>query len=256
MGSADQQPVDLAGKDRIRVGVGTSEQAGAAAAGPPPGQVGPGEENLRRRCAIVLRSAAIRNVHDMVLALGLGADGVCPYVLLEVVCVDDYAQDLDNICSALRKGIEKVISTIGIHEVRGYARLFSCIGIKPELTAIFDTPAYFGSQNGGTGFAALDADGAERQQLLARGDDAGLSRTHEGLLQCGGRSHEKQVSHQSHWSPQGFASNYNPVISTRHAGRGQSCGRFCPRSAAPGRGRRGPTSQISSSSRSSSSFSS
>ena len=55
----------------------------------------------------MLRSAAIRNVHDVVLALGLGANGVCPYVLLEVVCVDDYAQDVGNICSALAKGIER-----------------------------------------------------------------------------------------------------------------------------------------------------
>ena len=54
-------------------------------------RVEPGEENLRRRCSIVLRSAAIRNVHDVVLALGLGANGVCPYVMLEVICVDDYA---------------------------------------------------------------------------------------------------------------------------------------------------------------------
>ena len=54
-------------------------------------KVEPGEENLRRRCSIVLRSAAIRNVHDVVLALGLGANGVNPYVMLEVVCVDDYA---------------------------------------------------------------------------------------------------------------------------------------------------------------------
>ena len=104
-------------------------------------KVEPGEENLRRRCSIVLRSAAIRNVHDVVLALGLGANGVCPYVMLEVVCVDDYAADVANICSALRKGIEKVISTIGIHEVRGYARQFSSIGIKPELAEIFQTEA-------------------------------------------------------------------------------------------------------------------
>ena len=78
-----------------------------------------GEENLRRRCSIVLRSAAIRNVHDVVMALGLGANGVCPYVMVEVICVDDYDADVSNLCSALRKGIEKVISTIGIHEVRG-----------------------------------------------------------------------------------------------------------------------------------------
>ena len=76
--------------------------------------------------------------------------------------MDDYRTDVANLCAALRKGIEKVISTIGIHEVRGYARLFSCIGLRPELAAIFDTPAYFGSEKGGTGFAELDADGDER----------------------------------------------------------------------------------------------
>ena len=102
-------------------------------------RVEPGEENLRRRCGIVLRSAALRNVHDVMLALGLGANGVCPYVMVEVVCVDDYETDVANLCAALKKGIEKVISTIGIHEVRGYARQFSSIGIKPELAEIFQT---------------------------------------------------------------------------------------------------------------------
>ena len=104
--------------------------------------VADGEVNLRRRCSIVLRSAAIRNVHDVMIALGLGANGVCPYVMVEVICVDDYENDVNNLCAALRKGIEKVISTIGIHEVRGYARQFSSIGIKPELAEIFDTEAF------------------------------------------------------------------------------------------------------------------
>ena len=118
----------------------------------------PNESNLRRRCGLALRSGAIRNVHDVVVALGLGADGVNPYVMIEVALMDDYRTDIDNLCSAMRKGIEKVISTIGIHEVRGYARLFSSIGLKPELSAVFDTPAYFGSDSGGTGFADLDND--------------------------------------------------------------------------------------------------
>ncbi len=131
-----------------------------------------GGENLRRRCSIVLRSAAIRNVHDVVIALGLGANGVNPYVLLEVVCVDDYSQDVGNICSALSKGIEKVISTIGIHEVRGYARQFSSIGIKPELAEIFQTEAFAASSSAGAGFAGLDADTDERLGIL-RGEEEG-----------------------------------------------------------------------------------
>ena len=121
-------------------------------------RVEPGEENLRRRCSIVLRSAAIRNVHDVMLALGLGANGVCPYVMVEVICVEDYEQDVSNLCAAPCKGIEKVISTIGIHEVRGYARQFSSIGVKPELAEIFQTEAFAASETGGVGFADLDAD--------------------------------------------------------------------------------------------------
>lgn len=131
-----------------------------------------GEENLRRRCGIVLRSAAIRNVHDVMLALGLGANGVCPYTMVEVICVEDYENDVSNLCAALRKGIEKVISTIGIHEVRGYARQFSSIGIKPELAEIFQTMAFAASAKAGTGFADLDDDSNARAKALSGEDDA------------------------------------------------------------------------------------
>ncbi len=131
-----------------------------------------GEENLRRRCGLVLRSAAIRNVHDVMLALGLGANGVCPYVMVEVICVEDYETDVGNLCAALTKGIEKVISTIGIHEVRGYARQFSSIGVKPELAEIFQTEAFAASESGGTGFANLDEDSNVRARALSGDDEA------------------------------------------------------------------------------------
>ena len=55
--------------------------------------------------------------------------------------------------------------------------MFSCIGLKPELTAIFDTPAYFGSESGGTGFAELDRDGDERRRVLAGADEAKPGKT-------------------------------------------------------------------------------
>ena len=140
-------------------------------------RVEPGEENLRRRCGIVLRSAAIRNVHDTMLALGLGANGVCPYTMVEVICVEDYETDVSNLCAALTKGIEKVISTIGIHEVRGYARQFSSIGVKPELAEIFQTEAFAASEKGGVGFADLDEDTNERARILAGDEDAKPAKT-------------------------------------------------------------------------------
>ncbi len=67
-------------------------------------RVEPGEENLRRRCGIVLRSAAIRNVHDTMLALGLGANGVCPYTMVEVICVEDYEADVAQPLRGARQG--------------------------------------------------------------------------------------------------------------------------------------------------------
>ncbi len=140
-------------------------------------RVQPGEENLRRRCGVVLRSAAIRNVHDTMLALGLGADGVCPYTMVEVICVEDYESDVSNLCDALNKGIEKVISTIGIHEVRGYARQFSSIGVKPELTEIFQTEAFAASEASGTGFAELDEDTNERARILGGDEDGKPAKT-------------------------------------------------------------------------------
>jgi glutamate synthase (NADPH) large chain len=140
-------------------------------------RVEPGEENLRRRCGIVLRSAAIRNVHDTMLALGLGANGVCPYTMVEVICVEDYETDIGNLCAALKKGIEKVISTIGIHEVRGYARQFSSIGVKPELAEIFQTEAFAASKTGGIGFADLDEDTNERARDLGGDEGAKPAKT-------------------------------------------------------------------------------
>ena len=136
-----------------------------------------GEENLRRRCSIVLRSAAMRNVHDVVMALGLGADGVCPYVMVEVICVEDYDTDVSNLCSALRKGIEKVISTIGIHELRGYARQFSSIGVKPELAEILQCESFCASERAGVGFSDLDGDTDERFQILAGEEEAKPAKT-------------------------------------------------------------------------------
>ncbi len=135
-------------------------------------KVARGEVNLRRRCGLVLRSAALRNVHDVMLALGLGANGVCPYTMVEVICVEDYENDVGNLCDALRKGIEKVISTIGIHEVRGYARQFSSIGVKPELAEIFQTKHFAASARAGTGFEELDADTNERAKALCGQDES------------------------------------------------------------------------------------
>ena len=129
-----------------------------------------GATNLRRRCALLLRSGALRSLHDIALAIGMGADAVNPYLLLEVAAGEgEAAKGLENIVSALHKGLEKVVSTLGIHELRGYARCFSHIGLKPEVAKFFGTEGYMGSDAGGLSLARLKADAGERY-WVARGE--------------------------------------------------------------------------------------
>ncbi|MGF9713296.1 glutamate synthase-related protein [Paenibacillus naphthalenovorans] len=119
-------------------------------------------DNLRRQTTLVLRSASIRNLHDIAVACGLGADVLSPYLLFATASSKDGALAARKVFTALMKGLEKVISTIGTHELRGYTRFFSSIGLKPELAEVLDIVNYLGSDNAGTGFAELEADAEAR----------------------------------------------------------------------------------------------
>jgi glutamate synthase (NADPH/NADH) large chain len=120
--------------------------------------------NLRRQATIVLRTAAIRNLHDIAVACGLGADVLSPYLLFATASAKNGAPAARKVYSALTKGLEKVISTIGTHELRGYTRFFSSIGLKPELADVLDIVNYLGSENAGTGFSELESDAEARYQ--------------------------------------------------------------------------------------------
>ena len=86
----------------------------------------------RRDCSILLRSAALRSLHDIIVAYGLGANLISPYYMFLSLTTEDTKRSV-NLFNALHKGLEKVISTIGIHELRGYGRLFSSIGLNEEI---------------------------------------------------------------------------------------------------------------------------
>jgi len=58
-----------------------------------------------------------------------------------VICVDDYENDVGNLCAALRKGIGEVISTIGIHESGATAAAVSSSG-SARAAEIFHTEAF------------------------------------------------------------------------------------------------------------------
>ncbi|HEX4745021.1 MAG TPA: glutamate synthase-related protein [Candidatus Limnocylindria bacterium] len=122
--------------------------------------------SLRRDCAVVLSAASVRNLHDLVVALGLGADAVAPYLLLEHAIATGDPDAPANLVEALRKGIEKVISTLGIHELRGYGRAFSAIGLAPDVARLLGVHTFAATDGGGIGWAELERDGEDRARLL------------------------------------------------------------------------------------------
>lgn len=121
-------------------------------------------DNLRRQASIVLRSAGVRNLHDIIVACGLGADVVSPYLLFATAAAKHGAESAFKVYGALQKGMEKVISTIGTHELRGYTRFFSSIGLHPEVAEVLDILNYLGTEEGGTSFADLEASAEARYE--------------------------------------------------------------------------------------------
>jgi glutamate synthase (NADPH) large chain len=120
-------------------------------------------EELRRDCSLIVRSAAIRSLHDIVTVFGLGADLISPYYMFMTV-FDESTKPLINLYSALSKGLEKVISTLGIHELRGYGRLFSSIGLHDEIAQVLNIVNFFGSNDIENDFESMRADAFVRAE--------------------------------------------------------------------------------------------
>ncbi|HEX7313104.1 MAG TPA: glutamate synthase-related protein [Pyrinomonadaceae bacterium] len=130
--------------------------------------------SLRRHTGLVLRAASLRNVHDLVFALGCGADAVNPYALFDVAARgaashEERVKRIFNIASALTVGIEKVLSTMGIHELDGYGRLFASVGLAPDVEEFFGVADYCGSVFAGLSLVDLDRD-ARARLAHARGE--------------------------------------------------------------------------------------
>jgi glutamate synthase (NADPH/NADH) large chain len=131
---------------------------------------------LRREAGIVVRSAAIRNLHDIMFLLGLGADALAPYMIWRAACsfADEklsVEQIIANNLSVLQKGIEKVMSTMGIHELCGYGRIFSTIGLTRDFAALMQLPNFCESPETGLDFSLLEQLAKKRLERAAAPQD-------------------------------------------------------------------------------------
>jgi glutamate synthase (NADPH) large chain len=128
-------------------------------------------DSLRRHTSLVLRAGSLRNVHDIVFALGCGADAVNPYALFEVAMrgaadSGERRSRLRKCVAAVQSGAEKVLSTMGIHELDGYGRLFASIGLAPDVSEFFGMANYCGSADAGLSLRGMNRDARERMKLV------------------------------------------------------------------------------------------
>jgi len=134
------------------------------------------EFSLRRLAGIVVRSGALRDLHDLALCISMGANAVVPYSLYavglgiapraskEILDSEQIVARMSNTVSAMMTGIQKITSTIGCHELRGYGHSFGSIGLASDVATVFGMPNYFGSNARGLTFERLLADAELRSE--------------------------------------------------------------------------------------------
>ncbi len=102
-------------------------------------------EKKRTQVGVVLETGEPREVHHFALLIGYGASAVNPYLALEALPrlqADGYApatmtaaEAEEHYLKALKKGVVKVMSKMGISTVQSYrgAQIFEAIGLAPDF---------------------------------------------------------------------------------------------------------------------------
>lgn len=129
-------------------------------------------ENARRKTGLVVRAAGIRNLHDIILAVALGADAVNPYLMIETAVgrsgnPEDRIERVVKLMTAIEKGLQKITSTMGVHELRGYGKTFGAIGLSRPVAEVMGCVNYAGSEQHGLTWQMITEDAKNRYQLLA-----------------------------------------------------------------------------------------
>ncbi|WP_419089700.1 glutamate synthase central domain-containing protein, partial [Phocaeicola sp.] len=115
----------------------------------------------RVQTALIVESGEIREVMHAALLLGYGASAINPYmafaVLDELVRKGDVQMNYEtaekNYIKAIRKGLFKIMSKMGISTIRSYrgAKIFEAVGVSEELLR-----SYFGTLTSSIGGIRLE----------------------------------------------------------------------------------------------------
>ncbi|QEH34024.1 Ferredoxin-dependent glutamate synthase 1 [Aquisphaera giovannonii] len=168
----------------------------------------------RSRAGLLIECGDVREVHHVALLLGYGAGTINPYVAFETLDAMireglmkgvDREEAIYRYRKAMKKGVVKVMSKMGISTIQSYrgAQIFEAIGLNEEFVArYFDKTA---SRVGGVGLEEIARETLEHHRRAYGLRDAGPS-----LLDDGG---------QYQWRRDGEYHLFNPetIFRLQHA---------------------------------------
>ncbi len=161
---------------------------------------------LRSACSIVADTGEAREVMHSALLIGYGAAAVCPY--LSFAIVRDLAERglleqkirperaIENYVTALKKGLLKTFSRMGISTIRSYggAQIFEALGVGTEVVERYFTGT--ASRIGGIGLKEIAREAQERHRSAFPSQGGPPF-----LLDPGGSFHIRSGGERHLWSP-------------------------------------------------------
>ncbi|HMO53941.1 MAG TPA: glutamate synthase large subunit, partial [Tepidiformaceae bacterium] len=174
-------------------------------------------EKKRPQVRLIVETGDAREVHRFALLIGYGAGAVNPYLALDslqqvkrdgYIDLDISVHDMEhNYLKAIKKGVVKVMSKMGISTIHSYrgAQIFEAIGLNELLIDTYFTKTV--SRIGGIGIDEIAVEALAHHQRAYPERDGGLDE-----LQWGG---------QYQWRRDGEYHLFNPdtVFKLQHATR-------------------------------------
>ncbi|MBM4103752.1 MAG: glutamate synthase large subunit [Planctomycetes bacterium] len=174
------------------------------------------EKGLRGEVGLIVETGEAREVMHFCLLCGYGANAINPYLIFEMLpelqrqgelpAGVEAAQFTDQYIAAVKKGLLKVMSKMGISTLRSYfnAQLFEAIGLNKEVVDQYFTGT--GSRIEGVGLHQIATDAIRRHQEAHQPRRPG-----ELELDFGGDYHFRCDGERHLWNPTTIASLQHAV---------------------------------------------
>jgi len=164
----------------------------------------------RQLAALVVETGEAREVMHFATLIGFGASAVCPYLAYEIIA--QLKEDgvlskelrlenaIDQYITAIKKGLLKVMSKMGISTIRSYrgAQVFEAVGLNRECVDRYFTGTP--SRIGGIGIAEIGRETAERHAAARASKNDWV----QGL-DSGGNIHFRRNAERHFFTPEAIA---------------------------------------------------